>query len=233
MSTDAHGNVDHATLESDSSEMRVGGAEQSTDAIALARMRELLSRPLTDAHLKENTALVAAPTEARASSLLSLLIFRVGHERLAIAADDAHRVTPCSTIRRVPHRSNQVIAGIANIGGELIPVGHIGATLGITAGNAPTHFVVIGSPNSRWAFSIDELEGVVRVERSSLDAAPTTVRHAMDGCAQHVVQVAYHGVAASAPTAAAATARSLDVRRTLVTILETERLAALFAGGLT
>jgi chemotaxis signal transduction protein len=208
------------------------------DAAALSRMRELLSRPLTDDRLRENTALVAAPPETRASALLSLLVFRVGQERLAILADDAHRVTPCSRIRRVPHRTNHVIAGIANIGGELTPVAHLGAILGVDACASPTHFVVIGSVLARWAFAVDELEGVVRVERATLLPAPTTVRHALDGCATSLASIAYHGVVRDASDASQLSKQFRDMRdapadrENLVTILETVRLAALFTGGL-
>jgi chemotaxis signal transduction protein len=144
----------------------------------------------------------------------SVLVFRIGTERLALDAEATHRVVPVSAVRRVPHRTNAVFAGIANVAGELTPVASIGAALGIASGGAASHFIVIGAPGARWAFAADAVEGVQRVDASRAVAAPTTVRHAADGCTDRLVPVACEG------------------GETLVGVLDAARLAALLARSL-
>ena len=88
----------------------------------LGRMRALLDRPLSREEIEETTAVVAAKPERLATRFRSVLVFRVGAERLALEADATHRVVPVTPVRRVPHRTNAVFAGIANVSGELTPV---------------------------------------------------------------------------------------------------------------
>lgn len=177
-------------------------------------MRALLDRPLPADELARNTELVAAAAEARSVRMRSVLVFRVGDERLALEADETHRVVPASPVRRVPHRTNAVFAGLANVAGELTPVASIGAALGIAPAAQQTHFIVIGDAGARWAFAADRVEGVRRVDASRVVAAPTTVRHAADGCTRHLVPV------------------SDGDREELVAVLGSDRLAELFARSL-
>ena len=170
---------------------------------SIARMRALLDRPLSEADLRANTELVAAQAEARRTRMESVLVFEIGDERLGIAAEESHRVVPSSVVRRVPHRTNEVFAGIANIGGELTLVAHAGSAFGIAAG-------------ARWAFAVDRVEGVRRMDADAALPPPATVRHACDGCTRAIAEIA-----------------PLDGRaNALVGLLDTARVAALFARSL-
>jgi chemotaxis-related protein WspD len=181
----------------------------------VARMRALLDRPLPAEELIANTELVAMRNDRRGGRTRSILVFRVGDEQLAIEAEDAHRVVRVSTIRRVPHRTNDVFAGIANIGGELTIVARIGAALGIVEGQQQTHFLVIGPVADRWAFAVDAVDGVRRIDESTLLSPPTTVRHAADGCAANLVHLVDD-----------------EGAERLVTVLDATKLAARFARSL-
>ena len=153
-----------------------------SDAGDLALMRALLDRPLPPERLVENTSLVSAPAVREQGDTMGVLVFMLGDERLAIEADEAHRVFRATPVVRIPHRSNEVLEGIANIGGELTLVARLAAALGLAATGEATHFVVIGASAARWAFAVDRVEGVRRIERGLLLPAPATVRHAADGC---------------------------------------------------
>lgn len=182
---------------------------------ALARMRRLLDRPLSQRDLEENTRLVAHAVDASRGTdqgVSSILVFRIGAERFALDAEATHRVVPISPVRRVPHRSNETFAGVANIGGELLLVARLGAALGLSVQEKPSHFIVIGGVGARWAFPVDVVEGVRRVRRAELLAPPATVRHAIDGCAQSVYREAHaeHG-------------------HSLLTVLESTKVCELFA----
>ncbi|MFM7051053.1 MAG: chemotaxis protein CheW [Planctomycetota bacterium] len=187
-----------------------------TDAAAIARVRALLDRPLSTQDVAENTELVAAPAESRRGAERSILVFRRGDELLAIEAAAAHRVVRASPVRRVPHRTNAVFAGLANVGGDLMPVADLGAALGMAGArtDAPcTHYIVVGPPLQRWAFGVDEVLGVRRIDEARLLPPPATVRHAADGCTAHL-----------AP---------LDGDGTRASVLDAAKLALLFARSLT
>jgi chemotaxis signal transduction protein len=185
----------------------------------IERMRALLDRPLSAEELAANTRAVAVRAEARGGRTRSVLAFTVGAERLALEAEDAARVVPLSPVRRVPHRTNAVFAGLANIGGELTLVARAGEALGVAAGASQTHFIVIGRPGERWAFAVDSVEGVRRVEESRTLPPPATIRHAADGCTQYLAPI---------PTANGVG----GVDAPLVSVLDAARLAALFARSL-
>lgn len=180
---------------------------------SLAQMRALLDRALPAEDLRTNTELVASRGEARGSEMRSVLVFEIGEERLGIDADEAHRVVQRSTVRRVPHRTNEVFAGIANIGGELTLVATAASALGVPAGGVQTHFVVIGAQGSRWAFAVDRVEGVRRIDASATLPPPATVRHAADGCTKYLADIPPIDGGAHA----------------IVSVLDGARLAALFA----
>ncbi|MFZ9881653.1 MAG: chemotaxis protein CheW [Phycisphaerales bacterium] len=189
-----------------------GSSLSHSDHAVLARMRALLDRPLDAADIAESTALVAAPAEARGGATRSLLLFRSGDETLAIEASAAHRVLRASSVRRVPHRSNEVFAGVANVGGDLLPVARLGAALGIGSSGTGTHFIVVGPPAQRWAFGVDEVFGVRRIEDATLLPPPATVRHAADGCTAHLV--------------------ALEGEHAFASVLDATKLALLFARSL-
>lgn len=183
---------------------------------SLAQMRALLDRALPEEDLRANTDLIAARGESGAARMRSVLVFDIGEERLGIDAEDSHRVVPCSTVRRVPHRTNEVFAGVANIGGELTLVATAGSALGVVAAAQQTHFVVIGQQGARWAFAVDRVEGVRRIDASATLPPPATVRHAADGCTKCLAEIP-----------------PMDGRANgIVSILDSARLAALFARSL-
>jgi chemotaxis signal transduction protein len=181
---------------------------------ALARMRALLDRPLPPEEIRANTELVAASGETAVARMRSILVFAVGGEHFALEADSTHRVVHASVIRRVPHRTNPVFAGIANVAGELTPVGRLGAALGVDSGPVQSHFIVIGAVRARWAFAADRVDGVRRIDASRCVAPPATVRHAGDGCTQYLAPVQF-----------------AEGER-LVAVLDAARVAALFARSL-
>lgn len=190
-------------------------AGSTTAGQALDRMRTLLARPLSTREIRTNTELVAAPGETAAARMRSIVVFVVGAEHFALEADATHRVVPASVVRRVPHRSNAVFAGIANVAGELTPVGRIGAALGVPAGASQSHFVVIGAVRARWAFAADRVDGVRRVDAARCIDPPATIRHAADGCTRYLAPVSFD-----------------DGDERLVAVLDAARVATLLARSL-
>lgn len=149
-----------------------------------AGLDELLARPLADADLDRATGELAAPISARARRAMSVLAVRVGGELFAIPSVDVAKVVPPARVHRVPHRSNDVLRGIANHDGELLMCMSLEAALGIARadGRAKPALVVIGDLRDRWAFEVDEVVGVLDVAEGASREAPVTVTASRNGC---------------------------------------------------
>jgi len=154
-----------------------------------AGLDELLARPLADADLDRATGELAAPISARARRAMSVLAVRVSGELFAIPSVDVAKVVPPARVHRVPHRSNDVLRGIANHDGELLMCMSLEAALGIARadGRAKPALVVIGDLRDRWAFEVDEVVGVLDVAEGASREAPVTVTAWRNGCVARLV----------------------------------------------
>ena len=152
-------------------------------------MRRLLDRPLSEDDVRQATRRVAQPQARPVRDVASLLLFRVGAERLAVPATDVARVTRVTVVRRIPHRSNHIIRGLCNFDGELLICGSLTALLELADTNQtasadagqsdPRRMVVLGPESNRWAVEVDQVLGVQYFETASYKQPPITVQRAM------------------------------------------------------
>ena len=91
--------------------------------------RRLLERPLGPEELAAQTLEVARVIDEDASDRTSVLVIECAGERLGLPGSLVRRVDATSALHRVPHRSNAVLRGIVNLGGQLSLVGDLGALL--------------------------------------------------------------------------------------------------------
>ena len=165
-----------------SEDRAAGGAAEPTTA-----MRALLDRPMDPAVLDENTMLVAQPHETVDADRFDLLVARIGDEHLGFDAMLAHRVHDLATIRRVPHRHAEHLAGIAAVDGDIVPAGLLSRLLGIPADVDPDapRIILVGPVDRRWALPVDAVVGVRQFSRATMIEPPTTVsaslRHHVSG----------------------------------------------------
>lgn len=171
----------------DGSPMDPGPTEtgKAPDDARAERVRSLLARPLAEAELDENTRTVAAspPVAGRATS--TLIVFGLCGETLAFDTRFAARVVPVRTVRRIPHRSGEVLAGFANVGGELLLVARLERLLGLEgepADGPARRMITVGAEGKRWAFAVDRVDGVRRFDEATFLPPPSTVARAIDGC---------------------------------------------------
>src|SRR5262249_23184497 len=81
--------------------------------------RSFFDRPAPSGYLADWTRLLAEPEAATDGDEVSLLIFRLQGEWLALGTRVAAEVTATRPIHRIPHRSGQVLAGLVNLRGQL------------------------------------------------------------------------------------------------------------------
>ena len=145
--------------------------------------RNLLERPAPDGYLEEWEAALARDKDAAAAGFLSLFVFRIGGEWLALPMSTIEQVSEARAIRTIPHTGNSVLLGMVNIGGELQVAVALGELLGIDRTDSVTatdrliyaRLAVVQSGGTRWVIRADEVFGALRFDSAQLAAAPDTI----------------------------------------------------------
>ena len=150
--------------------------------------RSLLEREPPADYLREWTqALAEAKDEDRAEDTLSVLIFRLGREWLALPTHVCQEVAEMRPIHILPHRSGPVLLGLVNIRGQIRLCVSLRELLGLEpvddSGRTMNHknprcLVVIAGDSDHWVLLVDELHGIQRVHLSAIREAPVTVAKA-------------------------------------------------------
>lgn len=177
----------------------------------------LLDRPISAAELDVNAERASRAAGSQRSTTTGLLLFRLDHEVLSIPAKMLRRVTQHARSRSIPHISGAIVRGLCNVRGELVLCADLRALLGFPL---PTHdqdarndvrrMIVIGPADNTWAFEVDALIGIERLDDASMRPPPVTVRYALAGF----------------------TAGMADIDGRHVTLLDGERVLAGFTKGL-
>lgn len=148
--------------------------------------RALFERPLPPGYSLAWTTLLALPKPEEPVGTLAAALFRVGDEWLALEVAHVVQIGGTRPVRRIPHRSGEVLLGLVNVDGELVLCASLEALLGISpaAGDAPPAlFLAVSLPGGRWVFPVQEVDGVHALDPASLVPLPSTlsearVRHA-------------------------------------------------------
>jgi chemotaxis-related protein WspD len=152
--------------------------------------RSLLDREAPQGYLDEWTQLLAREKDVGAThqlarvSTISVGIFRLGGEWLALPTKVIKEVMPPATIHTLPHRSNKILLGVVNIRGEIQLCISLQAFLGLDTGNGKRQpispivykrMLVVDKQGSRWVFPVDEIYGIHRFHSDEFRNVPATV----------------------------------------------------------
>jgi chemotaxis-related protein WspD len=142
----------------------------------------LLDRTPSDDYLRECTRRIAEQKTEDKGDAVSVLIFRVGGEYLALPTIVLQEVADNHTLHSVPHRGG-IVAGIATIRGEILLCASLPKLLGLEEvssekDSSGQRLMVVEREKSRMAFPVDEVHGVVRYWRDELSPVPATLRQA-------------------------------------------------------
>jgi chemotaxis-related protein WspD len=155
--------------------------------------RRFLDAPSPKDYLDEWTHRLADANDQTSTDQLSMLVFRIGDEWLALPVGILVEVTRPRTPHRIPHRAG-LLAGIVNIRGELHLCVQLDLLLGV-AGKGSQHrdhkprLIVIKRDSEGWAFEADEVDQVHRLSSSNLTAAAPTLSRAMAKLTRGVFQI--------------------------------------------
>jgi chemotaxis-related protein WspD len=114
---------------------------------------------------------------------LGVVVFRLGAEWLALPATVVVEVTPVRPVHRIPHRSNELLAGLVNLRGQLHLCASLHRLLGTEPGptadaHGPDHaarMIVIRREAESWVFIADQVLAVPRVPLDLLQSVPATL----------------------------------------------------------
>jgi len=148
--------------------------------------RQLLERKAPTGYLQEWTDLLTRQQDEQAVDTLSVGMFRIGGEWLALPAALFTEVTEPSPIHTLPHRSNKTLLGIVSIRGEIMRCISLEEILKLEA--APSNqrlnplvykrMVVVEVEGNHWAFPVDEIHSVGRIKATELQNVPATISKA-------------------------------------------------------
>ena len=158
--------------------------------------RTLLEREAPEGYVSEWTELLSEEKEVRAGETISVVIFRLGVEWLALDAQLFKEVTQICAIHRLPHRSNQILTGLVNIRGEIQMCISLSNLLGLETAHISRpsasavvyrRMVVVEKEGNRWVFPVDEIYCIHRFYPDELQNVPATVSKATGTFTQKII----------------------------------------------
>ena len=113
----------------------------------------------------------------------SLLLFRLGEEWLALATRCLVEVAPLQPVHSLPHQRSQVLQGVANVRGALVPCLSLGDLLGLAPGGPAVasarvmpRMLILAASGGAVVLPVDEVDGIHALDPQQLasDAATDT-----------------------------------------------------------
>lgn len=150
--------------------------------------RRLLDRAVPPEYVREWTELISEKGKVADHAATSVLVFRLGDEWLSLPTAIFREVSAMRPVHRIPHRTNQIVCGLANVRGELLVYISLGRLLGIKKGKRyaldtikgsfSERLLVIEKQDQRFVFPVSEIYGIHRYRAVDLFEAPTTIANA-------------------------------------------------------
>ncbi len=114
-----------------------------------------------------------------------IMVFRLGDEWHGLPVRVIDQIHNASAIRRVPHRLNPGFLGLASVEGQIELCMSLHAVLGIDkpadgAAKGARRWLLLKLGGERWVAPVDEMKGVVRLDRKRIQPIPSTVERAPD-----------------------------------------------------
>ena len=142
----------------------------------------LLDRPLPEEYRREWTAHFSQEKKRAVPTKISVVIFRIADEWLALPTQAFQEVAERRRIHSLPHRRQGTVIGLANIRGELLICVALERLLGLD--RAPSRqparpgydrLLVASWEGSRLVFPVAEVQGIHRFQGQELRELPATV----------------------------------------------------------
>ena len=124
------------------------------------------------------------------AGMLSVITFEVGGQYLALEAARVVEVSATRPVRRVPHRTSPVFAGLVNVQGKLEPCFSLGAMLGLppTVEPGEPRLLVVGDDVRRCAFHVYR-PALQEADSGGVGAPPATLSAALESHVRGILRL--------------------------------------------
>jgi chemotaxis-related protein WspD len=145
-----------------------------------ARAGEFFDRSPPEGYLAEWSHRLLLPEERTEDEWESVVVFRLGSERLALDTRSLVEVTAPQPVHVIPHRANAVLLGLVNIRGQLRICVSLHGLLGVEssarAGETAdvARMMILQDGAGQWVFPVEEVSGVHRLAHSNRREVPST-----------------------------------------------------------
>jgi len=148
--------------------------------------RLLLDRAADPEYIKTWTEQLKQIKKKKDQNSLSVVVFRIAEEWLALPARLFQEVVDMRVVHRVPHAKSGVLKGLVNIRGELQLCVSLGRLLGVDKRAASSddatqgiyaRLVVFSDKENRYVFPVSEVKGIYRYGSIDLQNVPATAEH--------------------------------------------------------
>ena len=155
--------------------------------------RGFFRRPAPEGYLAECATLLAEAAEPAACEDVSLFLFRLRGEWLALRTTVIVEVTSPRPVHTIPHRSNEMFVGLVNLRGRLQLQFSMHGLLGVgpespaAESDTASRLVVVSREGRTWVFEAEEVAGVERFSRGQLGPVPSTLANPANSFSQAVI----------------------------------------------
>jgi chemotaxis-related protein WspD len=130
-------------------------------------------------YTQEWTQHIAAEKPVAPVETLSVVIFRIAAEWLALPSAIFKEIAGDRLIHSLPHRRNGALLGVVNIRGELLVCTSLQHILGVDAAESAAgsvrRMLVIQQDGARTVCPVDEVHGIERFQLQDLKQVPATL----------------------------------------------------------
>ena len=144
--------------------------------------RSLLNKKIPDGFKEYWTDIISKPKEIEKAGTISLAVFKIGDEWLALKTVYFIEVVDSKTIHYVPYRSDKIFLGLVNISGELLLCISALEFFEVDRNDSlieqkkeSKKMVVISNGSVRYVYPVDDFLGIFRIPPEDILKTPVTV----------------------------------------------------------
>lgn len=148
--------------------------------------RNLLERDLPETYREEWSQVLVAKKAEEPTGTVSLIIFRIAGEWLALPARLFGEIIETRVIHTIPHRKSEVLMGVINVHGEIQLCVSLATLIGLSENGedesseahtdtAHERLMVVNKDGDQWVFPVDGIHGIQHVHPEMFQNVPVTV----------------------------------------------------------
>lgn len=145
--------------------------------------RDIMRRPVSGQYRVEWAAHFALADDDSRATNESAVVFRIGHEWLALPTRVFVTIAEATSAHRLPHRNDRGLLGVVNVSGKLYPCMALSELMSIdvtqpyvqSGRHAYPRLIVVQTGRQAVAFPVHDVHGIVHYRSDEVLVPPSTV----------------------------------------------------------